>query len=96
MVEADFVSAVENAEFVLPSAKLVSDSATTNLGFERFNCELSSPVGSWMKCWKLQLWPDAAYSNGFRFEKGKRAEAYYYDFAQTGAARWKQNRSFFL
>jgi len=82
MVEADFVTAVENTNFVLPSAKLVSDSATTNLGFERFNCELSNPVGSWMKCWKLQLWPDAAYSNGFRFEKGKRVEAYYYDFAQ--------------
>ena len=49
-----------------------------------------------MKCWKLQLWPDAAYSNGFRFEKGNRVEAYYYDFQQTGVARWRKNRSFFL
>jgi len=49
-----------------------------------------------MKCWKLQLWPSASYANGYRFESGKRAEAYYYDYAQTGAARWRQNRTFFL
>merc|ERR1712083_338328 len=37
MVEADFVTAVENAEYVLPSAKKVTPT-NDNLGFENFKC----------------------------------------------------------
>merc|ERR1712228_120627 len=94
MVEADFVTAVENAEYVLPSAKKVTQT-NDNLGFENFKCS-TIVADDHFGCSKLQLWPAASYSGGFRFESEKRVEAYYYDLQQTGSVRWKKNRSFFL
>ena len=80
MVAADFTTAVTTSDYVLPAAKQVTQTAT-NKGFTSFKCSLTAdPI---LSCSKLQLWPAAAYSGGFRFEKGKRVEAYLYDFAQT-------------
>ena len=51
-----------------------------------------------MQCTKLQLWPAASYSGGFRFEGGKKVEAYYYDNSSviTSSERWQKNQVFFL
>ena len=49
-----------------------------------------------MKCNKLQLWPAASYSGGFRVEKDRKGEAYFYDVSQTGIDRWRANNVFFL
>lgn len=93
MVEADFNSAVTVADYVLPSTKAVTQT-DANRGFQTFKCTVD--VGISMTCSKLQLWPAASYSGGFRFENGNRVEAYYYDFAQAGTPRWTKNRTFFL
>ena len=94
MVEADFVSAIDSSvDYLVPSSKLVTQT-NSNIGFETFKCEVQ--VDTWMKCAKLQPWPAASYSGGYRFENGNRAEAYYYDFQATGSARWLNNRTFFL
>jgi len=79
MVEADFVSAIDSsAEYVLPSAKAVTQT-DGNRGFESFKCnDAADLAGFVMKCSKLQLWPAASYSGGYRFEKDGYVEAYYY------------------
>ena len=94
MVDADFIDGQSSTNsYALPenSVELQTDG---NKGFSTFKCEHSVDVS--LKCSKLQYWPASSYSEGFRFEKGNRVEAYYYDFKQDGLAKWKNNRSFFL
>ena len=76
MVEADFVTATEVSEYILPAGKVVTETVS-NVGFETFSCTIQA--NEWMKCNKMQLWPAASYSGGFRFEGGNRVEAYYFD-----------------
>ena len=92
MTEAEFVTATTVAEYILPTGKV--DNALSKEGFENFKCEIADNVS--MKCNKMQLWPAASYSGGFRFESKKFVEAYYYDFQEDGIKRWKKNRKFFL
>lgn len=49
MVEADFVTATEVSEYILPEAKVVTETAS-NLGFETFNCDFV--VDTSMSCSK--------------------------------------------
>ena len=93
MVEADFETATTVSEYNLPSPKIVAKTSA-NEGFETFLCDHA--VDSYMKCNKLQLWPAASYSGGFRFEKDRKVEAYFYDVTQTGIERWRANNVFFL
>merc|ERR1719491_2344070 len=97
MVEAEFNTAVTTSDYTLPANKKVTQTIQ-NKGFTTFKCTLEAQAnGPEMSCYKLQLWPAAAYSGGFRFEKGNRVEAYLYDFAQpTFVNRWRNNRTFFL
>lgn len=97
MVESEFNTAVTASDYTLPASKKVTQT-TTNKGFTTFKCSMvAQSDGAELSCYKLQLWPAAAYSGGFRFEKGNRVEAYMYDFAQpTFVNRWRANRTFFL
>lgn len=97
MVESEFNTAVTTSDYILPTNKLVTQT-TANKGFTTFKCSMTAQAdGAEMLCYKLQLWPAAAYSGGFRFEKGNRVEAYLYDYAQpTQVNRWRMNRTFFL
>ena len=68
LVEADFVEALDNTN-TLPTTP--ESMTATNKGFSTFKCDEDELTNNnILSCAKLQYWPAASYSEGFRFEKG--------------------------
>lgn len=75
---------------------LPSQSASSLLGFEVFDCEFDTGSTTSFTCGHFQMRPAASFTNGFRFEKGNLARFMYYDPGQSNSLKWNSSNFFKL